>query len=245
LTIPTKLLMIAAMRATEVSTTTPEATTYGSGLRGRILLELKRARGSTAKGLASRLRVSLNAVRHHLRDLQSQGLVEYERRNQGVGAPAFAYRLTSSANLLFPRHYEATVSELLDYVVGREGRAAAVAVLEARYEKLTRNLLTRLDGQTPADRVTAVARLLNDEGYMAEATTTPTEVVLVEHNCAIQAVAERFPEICAAEAKFLASVLGAEVDRRTHILSGCNACEYRVRFPASGQPALPTAGERQ
>jgi DeoR family suf operon transcriptional repressor len=43
-------------------------------------------------------------------------------------------------------------------------------------------------------------------------------------------VAERFPEICAAEARFLADVLGAEVERREHMLDGCSACEYHVRF---------------
>jgi predicted ArsR family transcriptional regulator len=54
--------------------------------------------------------------------------------------------------------------------------------------------------------------------------------ILTEHNCAIPAVAERFPEICSAEAKFLAEVLDAEVERTGHILTGCPACEYRVRF---------------
>jgi DeoR family suf operon transcriptional repressor len=54
--------------------------------------------------------------------------------------------------------------------------------------------------------------------------------VLTEHNCAIPAVAERFPEICAAEARFLAEMLNADVERTGHILSGCPACEYQVRF---------------
>jgi hypothetical protein len=31
----------------------------------------------------------------------------------------------------------------------------------------------------------------------------------------------------------LAAALGAEVDRHEHILSGCSACEYRVRFGAA------------
>jgi DeoR family suf operon transcriptional repressor len=82
----------------------------------------------------------------------------------------------------------------------------------------------------PAERLAAVARLLTEEGYMAEATASSGSGTLVEHNCAVQAVAERFPEICAAEARFLAAVLGAEVHRQEHILSGCSACEYRVRF---------------
>ena len=59
--------------------------------------------------------------------------------------------------------------------------------------------------------------------------------MLTEHNCAIPAVAERFPEICAAEARFLAEVLSAEVERTGHILSGCPACEYQVRFSGAAE----------
>ena len=38
---------------------------------------------------------------------------------------------------------------------------------------------------------------------MAEGQATTSSGTLTEHNCAIQPVAERFPEICAAEARFL------------------------------------------
>jgi DeoR family transcriptional regulator, suf operon transcriptional repressor len=234
--------MIAAMgTATPSVGTTPVKVQRHGGLRGAILLELKRAQRSTAKDLACRLSVSLNAVRHHLKELEAQALVEYERRHQGVGAPAFAYRLTPTAEALFPRHYEATLNELLDHGGERDGRAAAVSVLEARYATLTRRLQGELAGVPPTERMAAVARLLTDEGYMAEASGTTSSGILVEHNCAIQAVAERFPEICAAEARFLAAVLGAEVHRQEHILSGCSACEYRVRFISPGEEAAPHA----
>jgi DeoR family suf operon transcriptional repressor len=119
--------------------------------------------------------------------------------------------------------------------------------LEARYATLTRRLQEQLTGVAPAERLAAVARLLTEEGYMAEATASSGTGTLVEHNCAVQAVAERFPEICAAEAKFLAAVLGAEVHRREHILSGCSACEYRVRFgtPAPQVTALAHPSQEQ
>jgi DeoR family suf operon transcriptional repressor len=202
------------------------------GARSLVLIALKRANRLTAKDLATQLGVSLNAVRHHLRELEAEALVEYERQHQGVGAPAFAYRLSAAGEALFPRRYEATLTELLDYVVEREGRAAAVAVLEGRYDALTQRLKDELAGATPAQRMAAVTQLLSDEGYMAEGTTFAESGTLIEHNCAIQAVAQRFPEICAAEARFLAAALGAEVARHGHILSGCSACEYRVRFSA-------------
>jgi DeoR family transcriptional regulator, suf operon transcriptional repressor len=214
------------------------------GVRGAVLVELKKARRLTAKDLAARLGISLNAVRHHLKELESAALVEYERQHRGVGAPAFAYRLTSAGEELFPRRYEATLSDLLDHMVEREGRAGAVAALEARYAALTRRLQQELAGASPAERMAAVARLLTDDGYMAEADASSGNGRLIEHNCAVQAVAERFPEICAAEARFLSAVLGAEVQRQEHILSGCSACEYRVHFSASGPQSPPPASSQ-
>ena len=73
------------------------------------------------------------------------------------------------------------------------------------------------------------------EARVEQGAAAPTEAVLTEHNCPIPAVAERFPEICAAEVRYLADVLGAEVERTGHILSGCPACEYRVRFSRAAE----------
>ena len=203
------------------------------GQRGAVLVQLKRAQRLTAKELATRLGVSLNAVRHHLKELEAEGLVVYEREHRGVGAPAFAYRLSPSGEGLFPRRYEETLTAVLDQMVERDGRAAAVALLESHFASLTRRLQAELADAPPPERLRALGRVLSEEGYMAEVTTVAGSGTLTEHNCAIPAVAERFPEICAAEARFLSDVLGAEVDRRGHILSGCSACEYHVRFKAA------------
>jgi len=201
-----------------------------TGSRGHVLVQLKRAQPLTAKQLAARLGLSLNAARHHLKELEAQGLVQYELEHHGVGAPAFAYRLTPAGEGLFPRRYQETLTALLDSLVEHEGREAAIALLESHLSGLARRLRVDLKDAAPAERLQAVAQVRSEQGYMAEATGGDPSGTLTEHNCAIQAVAERFPEICAAEARFLSEVLGAEVDRREHILSGCSACEYHVRF---------------
>ena len=197
------------------------------GLRDAVLVQLKLARRLTAKELADRLGVSLNAVRHHLKELEVDGLVAYERENRGVGAPAFAYRLTAAGESLFPRRYEETLTTLLEQMVERDGREAAVDLLEAHFAELARRLTTELAGCSPGQRLHALGRVLSDEGYMAEVRTSGGDGTLTEHNCAIPAVAERFPEICAAEARFLAEVLGAQVDRREHMLERLR----RLRIP--------------
>lgn len=200
------------------------------GTRGALLTELKRAGPLTAKSLGLRLGMSLNAVRHHLKALEARRLIEYERTYRGVGAPAFTYRLTSAGEALFPRRYEETLSDVLNYVVAREGRGAAVEVLEARFRQMAHRLRDELADASVEERTEAVSRVLAEEGYMPEwQARTDGEQALIEHNCPIRTVAERFPEICAAEARFLAEVLETEVTRTAHMVNGCTNCEYHVR----------------
>jgi DeoR family suf operon transcriptional repressor len=200
------------------------------GPRAAILVELKRGSRLTATELAARLESSLNAIRHHLKELEAEALIDYTRERRGVGAPVFLYHLTPAGEALFPRRYEETLLQVLDRVVEREGRAAAVEMLETQFQALGRRLEPALAGAPAAQRLELVTQALVDEGYMAEWHGTEDGGALIEHNCAIRAVAERFPEVCAAEARFLESSLGAEVRRESHILSGCGACGYSVKF---------------
>jgi DeoR family suf operon transcriptional repressor len=210
------------------------------GTRADILMELKRSRRS-AKELAEQLGLSLNAVRHHLKELEADGLVEYEREQRGVGAPAHAYRLTTRAERLFPRRYEETLLLVLARVVEREGRQAAIEMLETRYRDLAARLRPELTGAPEGERARIVTRALVEEGYMAEWRGSPQDGRLTEHNCAIHSVAARFPEVCAAEARFFEETLGATVERRAHILGGCTACEYVVRFAPTDEHGAPDA----
>jgi predicted ArsR family transcriptional regulator len=209
------------------------------GLRRQLLVQLKRSGGLTVKQLAAQTGMSLNAVRYHVRDLEAEGLVSYRRQPQGVGAPTYVYGLTSEGHALFPQRYEAALTDMLDQIVQHQGRVSAVGLLEAGYLRRSQDLQKNLGSLDPTTRISAVAEVLSREGYMAEANTDSEAGVLIQHNCPIQSVAERFPEVCAAEMKFLEAVLGAQVHRQQHILGGCNACEYRVRFhsPASTSEA--------
>lgn len=212
----------------------PNMPTGHKGQRGALLTQLKREQPLTARELAVRLGVSLNAVRHHLKELEAEGLIVYRREHRGVGAPVFTYRLSAAGEELFPRRYGEALSAMLAAAVERDGREAAVGMLESYFGLLAGRIKAELQRVPPAERLGVLARLLSEEGYMAEVRlqegTEGSEAVLTEHNCPIPAVAGRFPEICAAEARHLADVLGAEVERTGHILSGCPACEYRVRF---------------
>ncbi|MCH8255346.1 MAG: HTH domain-containing protein [Gemmatimonadetes bacterium] len=200
------------------------------GLRGDIIREIKKAQPLTAKELGEIFGVSANAVRRHLKELEAEGLVVYGREQRGTGAPTYAFRLSSDGEALFPRQYEQALTRLIGHVVDHEGRAAAIAVVDEQYADLRRQLGGVSDNLTPFDRLKNVTNVMGEAGFMTESSEEDGEVMLSVHNCVLHAVVNCLPEVCDTELRFLEDALGARVERQTHILSGCNACEYTIEF---------------
>lgn len=209
------------------------------GSRGEILVELKRAAGLTAADLGERLGLSLNAVRHHLKELAAEGLVAHRPERRAVGAPVHLYELTPAGENLFPRRYEVVLTQLLARIAERNGRDAVLDAVEDRFHGLAERLRSEIGNAPVHDRMEILVRILGEEGYMAAWAEKEGEIRLSEHNCAIKALAERFPEICEAEARFLEAVLSAPVERQRHILTGCQACEYSVQVGLPGPDGTP------
>jgi DeoR family suf operon transcriptional repressor len=202
------------------------------GLPRKLLVALKKAQPITVKQLADEFKITGNALRRHLKSLEASGLVRYRREARGVGGPRFAYSLTEMGEGLFPRAYAGPLAEALDIVRAERGIEGVVGVFTRHWAALTDPVRDRMASLPLAQRAELLAELRTSQGYMAEAVAAgPGETVIREHNCAIREVAERFPEVCTAEALFFSELLGAPVHREAHILSGCNACEYRVQVP--------------
>ena len=179
-------------------------------------------------------------MRHHLKELETEGVVDYRREQRGVGAPTFAYHLSPAGEGLFPQRYAEVLNEVLERMVIQSGRDTVVSALDTHFADLAKKLKVELADAPPSLRREIVQRALVEGGFMAEWTEATGGFKLTEHHCAVRAVAERFPEICEAEARFLQEVLVATVQRDAHILRGCTRCEYHVQFP-DAEPAGPIA----
>jgi DeoR family suf operon transcriptional repressor len=206
------------------------------GLRGRILVELKRDQPLTAAALAERFGVSANAVRRHLKELEGDGLVGHEREQRGQGAPAHLYRLTAEGEAVFPKQYEQALTDVLAFVAETNGREEVRRIFAERFRAIGERLHGELAGASLEQRAQAVVELLSSQGFMAEWSLDGDRLTIAEHNCAVRAVAQRFPEICQAEAEFLEAVLQTDVERKAYIPRGCNACEYSMSVTAAGAP---------
>ena len=201
------------------------------GLRGEVLVALKKAQPLTAKELAARFGFTANAVRRHLKALEADGLVRHRVEPRGVGGPVYAFELTGRGEALFPRAYEPVLGDALEVIREQNGSAGVESFFVEQWHRSLAASGPELSSLPAWERPRRLAELLTSRGYMAEsAAAAPGEVRIIEHNCAMHEVARRFPEICAAEARFLAEALGGTVEREQHMLAGCNQCEYRVKL---------------
>ena len=197
------------------------------------MVALKKAQPLTAKELAEQFGVTPNALRRHLKELEHEGIVRYQREIRGVGGPVFAFSLTEAGEALFPRAYEDALAGVLDLVRQQQGDDGVLRLFERRWDDIARVARPELERLPVEQRATRLAELLTSLGYMAEAhPVSGTLPVLTEHNCAIRVIAERFPEVCAAEERFIADLLGAPVTRQAQITKGANCCEYCIEKTA-------------
>jgi DeoR family suf operon transcriptional repressor len=222
------------------------------GARADILVALKKHQPLTVRELAERFGVTGNALRRHLKELELGGVVQYRREVRGVGGPAFAYRLTDAGEGLFPRSYDQALSQALELVRRQFGSDAVVEIFRQRWKEIADRARPELASLSLNERAQRLAELLTTLGYMAEASGAGEHTATIrEHNCTIRAVVEQFPEVCAAEQRFIQDVLGVDVRREAHMAKGANCCEYCVAEPArlghhrATQQTAPTGAASQ
>lgn len=196
----------------------------------RALLEaLKRQGQARADDLADRLGITVSAVRQHLAALQADGLVVHTEVRVGPGRPPHNYRLSERGDELFPRRYASIVTDLL-VEAEAEDPALIDRLFERRRVRRVERAKARLEGKSFPDRVAELTRVLDEDGYLAEVVPQDDgSFRIVEHNCAILAVASQYGAACGTELEFIREVLpDARVERVAHLLSGGHVCAYEV-----------------
>jgi DeoR family suf operon transcriptional repressor len=199
--------------------------------RRALLTAIKRDGEARADDLAAELGITASAIRQHLQALERDGLVEHREVRGGPGRPKHVFGLTPRADALFPRAYGELTGELLGYVAEDEPGAVERA-FDRRRARRVADAKARLAAQPDLDgRVRELARILDEDGYLAEAQPDPEGGWrIIEHNCAILSVALRYGVACGTELDFLREVLPeTRIDRVSHMVQGAHHCAYTVR----------------
>jgi predicted ArsR family transcriptional regulator len=197
--------------------------------RRALLTQLKSDGEATADRLAGELGITVGAVRQQLGPLGAAGLVAHRDERQGPGRPRRWYCLTPAAEALFPKRYGQLTNQLLGFIEDSAPDLVASAFARRAEQRRDRAAI-RLAGLDFEGKVQELARILDEDGYLADCEPTGDGSWLVtERNCAILDVARHHREACHSELAFLRAVLAdAAVERVAHVLGGARHCAYRI-----------------
>jgi DeoR family suf operon transcriptional repressor len=195
--------------------------------RQALLRHLKAAGQAPADQLAAELGLTVGAVRQLVAPLAADGLIAHRDERSRPGRPRRWYCLTPAAEALFPKRYGQLANQLLGII----GSELVDQAFDQRARQRQARAEARLKGLDLAEKVAELARILDEDGYLAECEQTgPGRWRIAELNCAILDVARQYHSACGTELAFIRAVLPeAEVERVSHILSGGHACAYEIR----------------
>ena len=202
-----------------------------SETRMRILQLLKMRASLTVGQLTDALHISQMGVRQHLAILEAEGLVEHYQEKQGRGRPPHVYQLTDEANGLFPTTYANFAVGLMHEVAKFNGPGFINKVFRERMKAQLETYQLRLEGKTLGERVKELARIRDEEGYMARFDENEDDYALIEHNCPIAVIAQEYPHVCEIELALFRQSLGVKIVREEHLMQGSHRCCYRIPKP--------------
>jgi len=189
------------------------------------LLDLLKIHGPmNVPKLAGLLEVNPTAVRQQVAVLEREGLVAVRVERRKVGRPTHLYSLTPKAEALFPQAYGPIAVSILRQIREIDGDGKIEKILARRTRELVAKYRKALAGKSMEERVRELARIRDEEGYMAKAQGK----TLTEHHCPIAEVAREFPIVCKFEKLLFEAVLGVSLERTDHMASGGQTCHYRA-----------------
>lgn len=202
--------------------------------RRAVLYAVRRRGDATADQVAAQLEMTVSGARQHLSALVDQGLLEARGSTEPRTSPGrrpLVYAVTTTGDAVFPKAYGELTNELLDFL-SEDEPATVDRLFERRREVRIAGARARLEGlPTLEARVAELAAVLDRDGYLAHWEPLPDGAGfrLVEHNCAIWAVASRYGQACTSELDFIRAVLPeAHVERTQHLVEGARRCAYEI-----------------
>jgi predicted ArsR family transcriptional regulator len=197
-----------------------------------LLYYLKIMQQAGLEELANVMKVSRMAVHKHLALLQNRGLVEGVETRGGVGRPRMVYQLTSQSKTVFPKSYSAIATHALDFIERNMGKEAVKKVLRERQSELFDNYYKRLKDLDFDKQVKELARIRDEEGYIAESkkgSKSGGRHVLLEYNCPIIHIAEKYWEACSTETELFEKLLGADIETTHRAAKGDLICKFVIK----------------
>ncbi|MBL8091973.1 MAG: winged helix-turn-helix transcriptional regulator [Anaerolineales bacterium] len=200
-----------------------------SATRNKILQTLLKKPKSTINDMAEAVGINPISVRHHLTNLQMEGLVEAQEERHGVGRPRLVYLLTSEGMEQFPTRY----LQLTKRLITQMKESMPAETVSTLFGQIADNLVSQYEhdvkGLSMEARLDFVKDLLAQEGFTVEWEKKDDSYQIHETSCPYYQIGIAHPEVCTVDQTLISKMLALPVNKVQCILDGSAHCTYVVQ----------------
>lgn len=197
-------------------------------MKDKILQTLLRKPKVTINELAEAVGINPISVRHHLTNLQMEGLIAAEEERHGVGRPRLVYSLTEEGMERFPTKYLRLTTRLLAQMKESMPGPVVAKLFNQIAEDLASEYTSQIQGLSMEERLEFVKELLAQEGFTVEWEKIGDEYQIHEISCPYYQIGVAHPEVCTVDQTLISKMLALPASKVQCILDGGAHCTYVV-----------------
>lgn len=184
----------------------------------------------TINELADAVGINPISVRHHITNLQAEGLVNYEDERHGVGRPRRVYYLTEAGVEQFPTRYVRLTIRLLKQLKEKMPENLVKELFIQMAEDLANEMATdsELDGLTIEERLRIARKFLQREGFDINWEKRGNTYYIHEASCPYYHVGQNHPEVCSVDEVIISTLLSVPASKTKCILNGDMTCTFVI-----------------
>ena len=197
--------------------------------RDKILQTLLRQPHRTINELAEAVGINPISVRHHLTNLQMEGVIASEEERHGVGRPRLVYALTDDGMEKFPTHYLRLTTRLLAQMKESMPELVVSKLFSQIAEGLADEYTDQMQGLDMEERLDFVKEMLSQEGFTVEWEKKDGQYQIHEISCPYYQIGIAHPEVCTVDQALISKMLAVPANKIQCILDGDAHCTYVVQ----------------
>lgn len=197
--------------------------------RDRILQTLLHHPRTTINGLAEAVGINPISVRHHLTNLQVEGLVSTEEERHGVGRPRLVYSLTEAGLERFPTRYLRLTTRLLAQMKESMPEPVVSKLFAEMADGLAQEYSSQMKGLSMEERLNVAKTLLTEEGFDIEWEKSGSQYQIHEVTCPYLQIGLSHPEVCTVDQTLISRMLAVPAEKVQCVLQGDLHCTYVVQ----------------
>jgi DeoR family suf operon transcriptional repressor len=197
--------------------------------RDKILQTLLQKPRSTINTLADVVGINPISVRHHLTNLQMEGLVEGQEERHGVGRPRLVYILTNEGMERFPTRYMQLTTRLLTQMKETMPAPVVTKLFSKIADDIASQYSNDIKGLNIEERLDFVKEMLGHEGFTVEWEKKDGQYQIHEISCPYYQIGVAHPEVCTVDQTLISKMLALPANKVQCILSGAAHCTYVIQ----------------